>query len=85
MRAAARLEIFGLGDTATSTMVGTVNLDGSSSPTGGMNVGNGPATPFKGTFAGRLVLTRDGRYLFATDQAVQVLVVGHQQDRHRRG
>jgi hypothetical protein len=85
MRAAARLEIFGLGDTATGT-IGTVNLDGSSSPTGGMNVGNGPATPFKGTFAGRLVLTSDGRYRFATDQGgFQVLVVGHQQDRHRRG
>jgi DNA-binding beta-propeller fold protein YncE len=65
-----------VGDTASAKIVGTVNLNTSSHPTGGMNVVNGPTTPCKGTFPGRLAITNDGRYLYVVDQGgFQVLVV----------
>jgi hypothetical protein len=64
-----------VGDTTSGMIVGTVNLNGLAHPTGGMNVVNGPTTPFKGTFPGRLV-TSDGHFLYVTDQGgFQVLVV----------
>jgi len=65
-----------VGDTASAKIVGTVNLNTTSHPTGGMNVVNGPATRFKGTFPGRLAITSDGHYLYTTDQgAFQLLVI----------
>src|SRR5262245_3328542 len=65
-----------VGETASAKIVGTVNLNTTSHPTGGMNVVNGPATRFKGTFPGRLAITSDGHYLYTTDQGgFQILVI----------
>jgi DNA-binding beta-propeller fold protein YncE len=65
-----------VGDTASAKIVGTVNLNTSSHPTGGMNVTSGPANYFKGAYPGRLALTKDGRYLYTTDQGgFQVFVI----------
>jgi DNA-binding beta-propeller fold protein YncE len=65
-----------VGDTASAKIVGTVNLNTASHPTGGMNVVNGPTNYFKGTYPGRLALSTNGRYLYATDQGgFQVFVV----------
>jgi len=65
-----------VGETASGTIVGSVNLNTTSHPTGGMNVTNGPVSYFKGTYPGRLVLSSDGRYLYTTDQGgFQVLVI----------
>jgi DNA-binding beta-propeller fold protein YncE len=65
-----------VGDTTSAKIIGTVNLNTNSHPTGGMNVVNGPTNRFKGTFPGRLAISKDGRYLYATDQgAFQVFVV----------
>jgi DNA-binding beta-propeller fold protein YncE len=65
-----------VGDTASAKIIGTVNLNTTTHPTGGMNVVNGPTTRFKGTFTGRLALSSDGHYLYVTDQGgFQVFVI----------
>ena len=65
-----------VGDTVSAKIVGTVNLNTTAHPTGGMNVVNGPTTRFKGTFPGRLAISSDGRYLYTTDQGgFQVFVI----------
>jgi DNA-binding beta-propeller fold protein YncE len=65
-----------VGDTALAKVIGSVNLNTPSHPTGGMSPANGPVTRFKGTFPGRIAITSDGRYLYVTDQGgFQVLVV----------
>ena len=65
-----------VGDTAAAKIIGTVNLNTVSHPTGGMNVVGGPATAFKGAYTGRLALSSDGRYLYVTDQgSFQVFVI----------
>jgi DNA-binding beta-propeller fold protein YncE len=57
-----------VGDTASARIIGSVNLNTTSHPTGGMNPVTGPATRFKGTFPGRIAISKDGRYLYVTDQ-----------------
>jgi hypothetical protein len=65
-----------VGDTASAKIVGTVNLNTTDHPTGGMNIVNGPANYFKGAYPGRLALSSNGRYLHTTDQGgFQVYVV----------
>ena len=65
-----------VGDTATAKIVGTINLNTTSHPTGGMNVAGGPVNFFKGAFTGRLAISSDGHYLYVTDQGgFQVYVI----------
>ena len=65
-----------VGDTASAKIIGSVNLNGSNHPYGSLNVVNGPANVFKGTFPGRMAITSDGKFLYVTDQGgFQVLIV----------
>lgn len=65
-----------VGDAASAKIIGSVNLNGRSHPYRSLNVVNGPANVFKGTFPGRMAITSDGKFLYVTDQGgFQVLVV----------
>ena len=65
-----------VGETSSGKITGSVNLNGPSHPYGALNVINGPANSFKGTFPGKMALTNDGKYLYVTDQGgFQVLIV----------
>jgi DNA-binding beta-propeller fold protein YncE len=58
-----------VGDAATATIIGSVNLNGATHPFGApMNPVNNPSGRFKGTFPGNLVLDPGGRYLYVVDQ-----------------
>ncbi len=57
-----------IGDVASAKIIGTVNLNGKTHPTGGISAANGPATGFKGAFPGHLAISRNGRSLYVTDQ-----------------
>jgi DNA-binding beta-propeller fold protein YncE len=66
-----------VGDTASGTIIGSVNLNGAAHPLDRpLNVENTPALRFKGAFPGNMALSRDGRYLYVVDQgSFQVFVV----------
>jgi DNA-binding beta-propeller fold protein YncE len=66
-----------IGDVATGTVIGSVNLNGPSHPlTRPLSPTSGPTTRFKGAFPGNMTLTRDGRRLYVVDQgAFQVFVI----------
>src|SRR5882724_3593171 len=54
-----------VGDVATGTIVGSVNLNGSAHPLDRpLNPNAAPSRRFKGAFPGNLALTRNGRYLY---------------------
>lgn len=58
-----------VGDTATSQIVGSVNLNGAAHTiTSPWTVTNNPSPRFKGTFPGNLTLAPNGRYLYVVDQ-----------------
>lgn len=59
-----------VGDTATSRIVGSVNLNGASHPLPTpLTVTANPPGRFKGSFPGNLVVAPNGRYLYVVDQA----------------
>jgi DNA-binding beta-propeller fold protein YncE len=66
-----------VGDVASGTVIGSVNLNGASHPLDRpLAVNASPALHFKGTFPGALTVTRDGHFLYIVDQgAFQVDVV----------
>jgi DNA-binding beta-propeller fold protein YncE len=66
-----------VGDTAQAKILGSVNLNGPSHPLDRpLATATAPALRFKGAFPGNMVLSRDGRYLYAVDQgAFQVQVI----------
>lgn len=65
-----------VGDVATQRIVGSVNLNGPSHPSGGHECLRWPRNRFKGTFPGRLAITSDGHHLYVTDQgSFKVFVV----------
>ncbi len=58
-----------VGDTATGSIIGSVNLNGASHPLDRpLNVVNNPALRFKGSFPGGMTLSSNGRYLYIVDQ-----------------
>ena len=58
-----------VGDVATGTIVGSVNLNGPAHPLDRpLNPNATPSKRFKGAFPGNLALTRNGRYLYVVDQ-----------------
>ena len=58
-----------VGDTAGSTIIGSVNLNGSAHPLDRpLSSTSQPAKRFKGTFPGNMVLGDDGRFLYVADQ-----------------
>ena len=59
-----------VGDTATATVIGSVNLNGSTHPYGApMNPAANPSGRFKGTYPGNLTLGGPGgRYLYVVEQ-----------------
>jgi DNA-binding beta-propeller fold protein YncE len=58
-----------VGDTATGSIIGSVNLNGSTHPLDRpLDVVANPQNRFKGAFPGNMVLSRDGRYLYVVDQ-----------------
>src|SRR5437868_174580 len=59
-----------VGDVATGTIVGSVNLNGPAHPLDRpLNPNATPSQRFKGAFPGNLALTRNGRFLYVVDQA----------------
>src|SRR5262245_20489029 len=66
-----------VGETATATIVGSVNLNGSGHPLDRpLPVVDTPAQRLKGAFPGNMALSRDGRYLYVVDQGrFQVFVI----------
>jgi YVTN family beta-propeller protein len=66
-----------VGDTATGTIIGSVNLNGAGHPLDRpLNVVAAPTKRFKGTFPGNMTLGKDGRYLYVVDQgSFQVFVI----------
>jgi DNA-binding beta-propeller fold protein YncE len=58
-----------VGDVASGTIIGSVNLDGTAHP---LDRPLAPAAPpanhFKGAFPGNMTLSKDGRYLYVVDQ-----------------
>ena len=66
-----------VGDTTSARFVGAVNLNGAAHPLASpLDPAAAPAPRFKGTYPGRLTVSRDGRYLYVVDQgAFQVDVV----------
>lgn len=66
-----------VGDVATATVIGSVNLNGASHPLDRpLSPTTDPAQRYKGTFPGNMVLSRNGRYLYVVDQgAFQVHAV----------
>lgn len=58
-----------VGDTATNTIVGSVNLNGSTHPLTFPNgIDSNPSPRFKGTFPGNMAISGSGRYLYVVDQ-----------------
>jgi DNA-binding beta-propeller fold protein YncE len=58
-----------VGDTATGTIIGSVNLNGAEHPFGApMDPTQNPSGRFKGTFPGNMTLAPGGRYLYVVDQ-----------------
>src|SRR5262249_15532834 len=58
-----------VGDTATATVVASVNLNGPAHPFGApMNPSANPSGRFKGTYPGNLTLGPNGRYLYVVEQ-----------------
>ena len=58
-----------IGDTATGSMIGSVNLNGSTHPLDRpLDVVKDPQGRFKGAFPGNMVLSSTGRYLYVVDQ-----------------
>jgi DNA-binding beta-propeller fold protein YncE len=66
-----------VGDTTSARFVGVVNLNGAAHPLAApLDPAAAPSPHFKGTYPGRLALSRDGRYLYVVDQgAFQVDVI----------
>ena len=66
-----------VGDAVQGKVIGSVNLNGAAHPLDKpLPVNANPAKPFKGVFPGNLALTKDGRFLYAVDQAsFQVFVI----------
>jgi DNA-binding beta-propeller fold protein YncE len=66
-----------VGDVASQKVIGSVNLNGTAHPLDRpLAVTPDPKQAFKGTFPGRMVLTKNGRYLYIVDQGTfQVFVV----------
>lgn len=58
-----------IGETATGTIIGSVNLNGPSHPLDRpLNPATTPVLRFKGAFPGSMALTKNGRYLYIVDQ-----------------
>jgi DNA-binding beta-propeller fold protein YncE len=58
-----------IGDTATGSIIGSVNLNGPTHPLDRpLDVVANPPHRFKGAFPGNMVLSQDGRYLYVVDQ-----------------
>ena len=66
-----------IGDAIDGRIIGSVNLNGPTHPLDRpLDVVATPALRFKGAFPGNMVLTSDGRYLYAVDQgSFQVFVI----------
>lgn len=59
-----------VGDVAQGKIIGSVNLNGPAHPLDRpLKVASGPTERFKGVFAGNMVRSKDGRYLYVVDQA----------------
>ncbi len=65
-----------VGDTALGQIIGSVNLNGAAQPlTAPLDV-VADSSAFKGTYPGKLVVSRNGKYVYVTDQAgCQVFVI----------
>lgn len=58
-----------VGDTATSAIIGSINLNGPSHPLDKpLNPAAAPTKRFKGAFPGNMAITKDGRHLYVVDQ-----------------
>jgi DNA-binding beta-propeller fold protein YncE len=66
-----------VGDTTSARIVGVVNLNGEAHPfSGPFDPASSPPGAFKGTYTGRMAISRDGHYLYVVDQgAFQVHVI----------
>jgi YVTN family beta-propeller protein len=69
-----------VGDTASGTIIGSVNLNGAAHPLDRpLATTTTPAQVFKGTFPGNMALSPDGRFLYVVDQgSFQVFVIDTQ-------
>jgi len=66
------------GDTATGSIIGSVNLNGPVHPLDRpLDVVANPTNRFKGAFPGNMVLSSTGRYLYVVDQAAGYQKEGH--------
>ena len=69
-----------VGDTASGTIIGSVNLNGAAHPLDRpLAPATTPTLAFKGAFPGNMVLSRDGKLLYVVDQgSFQVFVIDTQ-------